>query len=135
MPVIQSGCKRNEYSAFCQMVDSAGHHTADSPAAVYICDRGYTSYNNFIHVMENGPYFLSRCTDKKTEGISGHSLEEGKALDTHVGRVLPRSQSIKKREHPQLAENYRYICRDIPLDSLTDTGHEYHSWLVIRTSR
>lgn len=34
--VIQPGRKRNEYSAFCQMVDSAGR----SGSVIYICDRG-----------------------------------------------------------------------------------------------
>lgn len=131
--VIQPGRKRNEYSAFCQMVDAAGHRTAGSPVAIYICDRGYASYNNFAHVIENGQYFLIRCTDKKTEGILGRSLEGVKALDTHVERILSRSQSMKKREHPELAENYRYICRDVPLDYLTDTRHEYRiSLRVIR---
>lgn len=131
--VIQPGRKRNEYSAFCQMVDAAGPRTAGSPVIVYICDRGYASYNNFAHVMENGQYFLIRCTDKKTEGILGHSLEGVLAMDTHVERILSRSQSKKKQEHPELAENYRHICRDVPLDYLADARHEYHiSLRVIR---
>lgn len=55
--VIQPGRKRNEYSAFCQMVAAVGPRTAGSPASVYICDRGYASYNNFAHVIEES-YFL-----------------------------------------------------------------------------
>lgn len=123
--VIQPGRKRNEYAAFCQMVDAAGPRTADSPAAVYICDRGYASYNNFAHVIENGQYFLIRCTDKKTEGILGYSLEGMREIDVHVERILSRSQSKKKREHPELAERYRHVCSDVPMDYLTDARCEY----------
>ena len=75
--VIQPGRKRNEYSAFCQMVDSAGR----GGSVIYICDRGYASYNNFAHVIENGQYFLILCTDKKTEGILGFSLKGIREMD------------------------------------------------------
>ncbi len=120
--VIQPGRKRNEYSAFCQMVDAAG---SGGPAAVYIGDRGYASYNNFAHVIENRQYFLIRCTDKKTEGILGRSLQDVKEMDLHVERILTRSQSKKKRKHPELAESYRHICSRVPMDYLTDDRHEY----------
>lgn len=131
--VIQPARKRNEYSAFCQMVDTAGPRTACNPASVYIADRGYASYNNFAHVIENRQYFLIRCTDKKTGGILGRSLEGVQSLDLHVERILSRSQSKKKRQHPELAESYRYICKDVPMDFLTDARREYHITLrVIR---
>lgn len=120
--VIQPARKRNEYSAFCQMVDNAG---SNGPVSVYLCDRGYASYNNFAHVIENGQYFLIRCTDKKTEGILGRSLEGIKETDIHVERILTCSQSKKKREHPELAEQYRHVCSDVPMDYLTDIQHEY----------
>jgi len=119
---IQPGRKRNEYSAFCQMVDAAGN---GGPAAIYIGDRGYASYNNFAHVIENGQYFLIRCTDKKTGGILGRSLEGVKEMDLHVGRILTRSQSKKKRSHPELADSYRHICKKVPMDCLTDDRREY----------
>lgn len=122
--VIQPGRKRNEYRAFCQMVDAAGA-AGDGPASIYLGDRGYASYNNFAHVIENGQYFLIRCTDKKAEKILGRSLEGVQALDTHVERILSRSQSKKKRRHPELAESYRHICAKVPMDYLTDTRPEY----------
>ena len=91
--VIQPGRKRNEYSAFCEMVDSAD---SAGPASIYICDRGYASYNNFAHVIEKGQFFLIRCTDKKTESILGYSLDNVKEIDCHVERILTRSQAKKK---------------------------------------
>ena len=119
--VIQPGRKRNEYSAFCQMADSAG----GSLMTVYMGDRGYASYNNFAHVIENGQFFLIRCTDKKTEGILGRSLEGMREMDIHTECILSRSQSKKQRAHPEFPERYRHICRDVPLDYLTDDRREY----------
>lgn len=128
--VIQPGRKHNEYSAFCQMVDAA---ESGGPAAIYICDRGYASYNNFAHVIENGQYFLIRCTDKKTGAILGRSLENVKEADIHVERILSRSQSKKKRKHPELGDSYRYICSNVPMDYITDERPEYEiSLRVVR---
>lgn len=115
--VIQPGRKRNEYSAFCQMVDAADYGSL----VIYLCDRGYASYNNFAHVIENGQYFLIRRTDKKTKGILGFSLEGIKEMDFHADRILTRSQSKKKRAHPQLAENYRHYAVQFP-------------WIILRTT-
>ena len=87
---------------------------------IYLCDRGYASYNNFAHVIESGQFFLIRCTDAKTERILGFPLDGVKALDYHVERILSRSQSKKKRLHPELAEQYRHICQSVPMDYLTE---------------
>lgn len=119
--LIQPARKRNEYSAFCQMVDLA---QPDS-SYIYICDRGYASYNDFAHVIEHGQFFLIRCTDSKTEKLLGFSLDGIKELDYHVDRILSRSQSKKKRLHPELAQQYRYICPDVPMDYITDEHPEY----------
>lgn len=127
--VVQPGRKRNEYSAFCQMVDHCDMHTP----VIYLCDRGYASYNNFAHVIENGQFFLIRCTDAKTEKILGFPLDNITTLDYHVQRILSRSQSKKKRLHPELAEQYRHVCRDVPMDYLTEKQTEYEiSLRVIR---
>lgn len=127
--LIQPARKRNEYSAFCQMVD---RNRTDTPV-IYLCDRGYASYNNFAHVIENGQLFLIRCTDAKTENILGFPLERVKELDYHVDRILSRSQSKKKRLHPELADQYRYVCKDVPMDYLTEEQTEYQ--LTLRVIR
>ncbi|SHK37478.1 transposase [Hespellia stercorisuis] len=92
--VIQSGRKHNEYSAFCEMVDAAD---ATDPATIYICDRGYASFNDFAHVIENDQSFLIRCTDKKTESLLGFSLDGIREIDCHVDRILSGSRSKKNR--------------------------------------
>ena len=117
----QPARKRNEYSAFCQMADRAG---ADTPV-IYLCDRGCASYNVFAHVIENSQFFLIRCTDVKTEKILGFPLDKATELDYHADRILSRPQSKKKRLHSELAGQYRYVCRDVPMDYITEERTEY----------
>ena len=119
--VIQPARRRNEYSAFCQMVDLAGPQDTN----IYICDRGYASYNDFAHVIENGQFFLIRCTDAKTEKLLGFPLDGIKELDFHVDRFLSRSNAKKKRLHPEFPGQYRYVCPDVPMDYITDRRPEY----------
>ncbi|WP_390409527.1 transposase [Blautia hominis] len=119
---VQPGRKRNEYSAFSEMVDAAN---PQDPSTIYLCDRGYASYNSFAHVIENGQFFLIRCTDKKTAGMLGSSLDGVKELDCHVDRILSRSQSKKKRLQPEKADHYRHISKNVPLDYLSQEHPEY----------
>lgn len=120
--VVQPARKRNEYSAFCEMVDRAD---PTDPVSIYLCDRGYASYNNFAHIIEKGQLFVIRCTDKKTEGILGFPLKDVKELDHYVNRILSRSQSKKKRLHPNREADYRHVCTQVPMNYLTDVNPEY----------
>lgn len=125
--LIQPARKRNEYSAFCQMVDRS---ESDTPV-IYLCDRGYASYNAFAHVIENGQFFVMRCTDDKTEKILGFPLDNIRQLDYHVERILSRSQSKKKRLHPEQEEQYRFVCKNVPMDYITQGHPEYRLSLQI----
>lgn len=120
--VVQPARKRNEYAAFCQMVDAAGE---TAQPTVYFADMGYASYNNFAHVIENGQYFLIRCNDKKTAGILGYPLDNVGELDCHVCRILSRSRSKKKMTRPGLADSYRHVCREVAMDYLDNGRTEY----------
>lgn len=120
--VIQPGRKRNEYSAFCEMVDAAGN---DGTPTVYFVDMGYASYNNFAHVIENGQFFLIRCNDKRLQGILGRPIEGLKEMDCHVDRILTRTQSKKKYSRPELMDQYRYTCKAVPMDYLNNDRAEY----------
>ena len=125
--LIQPARKRNEYSAFCQMVDRS---ESDTPV-IYLCDRGYASYNAFAHVIESGQFFVMRCTDDKTEKILGFPLDNIQQLDYHVERILSRSQSKKKRFHPEQEEQYRFVCKNVPMDYITQGHPEYRLSLRI----
>ena len=126
--VIQPGRKRNEYAAFCEMVDSAPR--SGSPT-VYFADMGYASYNNFAHVIENGQFFLIRCNDKRLKGILGHPVDRLREMDCRVERILTRTQAAKKRTRPALAERYRHICRSVPMDYIDEAQAEYDITLRI----
>ena len=125
--LIQPARKRNEYSAFCQMVNRS---ESDTPV-IYLCDRGYASYNAFAHVIESGQFFVMRCTDDKTEKILGFPLDNIQQLDYHVERILSRSQSKKKRFHPEQEEQYRFVCKNVPMDYITQGHPEYRLSLRI----
>lgn len=104
------------------MVDAADNSGAIS---IYLGDRGYASFNSFAHVIENNQYFLIRCTDKKTESLLGYSLEHVKELDCHVDRILSRSESKKLRTRPELTDQYRHVCKEVPMGYLDHNRVEY----------
>lgn len=128
--VIQPARKRNEYSAFCEMTDASD---ADPYSTIYLCDRGYASYNNFAHVIEKKQFFVIRCTDRKTESILGFPLVDMNELDYHVDRILSRSQATRKRLQPGREADYRHISKEVPMDFITAEHPEYSiSLRVIR---
>ena len=120
--VIQPSRKRNEYGAFCELVDAAG---SGGPPTIYFADMGYASYNNFAHVIENGQFFVIRCNDKRLKGILGHPVENLREMDRRVLRILTRTQSIKKRSRPELSDQYRHICQAVPMDYIQGDLGEY----------
>lgn len=120
--VVQPGRKRNEYAAFCQMVDSVGK---DDPPTVFFADMGYASYNDFAHVVENGHFFLIRCNDRRLSGILGLPVYDLGEMECRVDRILTRTQSKKLRSRPELSDQYRHICKAVPMDYLGDERPEY----------
>ena len=119
--LVQPARKRNEYSAFCEMVDRVKN---DYPT-IYIADRGYASYNDFAHVLEKQQYFLIRCTDVKTSRLLGFPLDNIKELDCHVERILCRTKAKKKLKYPERFKDYRYVCQAVPMDFLSEKCNEY----------
>ena len=120
--LVQPGRKKNEYSAFCHMVDAFGN---DGVPTVYFGDRGFASYNNFAHVIENGNFFLIRCNDCRLQCILGHSIENLQEMDGWFDRILTRNQSSKKYSRPELSDNYRYVCPGVPFDYISQDHPEY----------
>ena len=53
--LIQPIHNKDEFRAFCDIVDR--HEILPGTKNVYIGDRGYCSYNNMAHVIENDQYF------------------------------------------------------------------------------
>lgn len=94
--VLQSAHKKDEFLAFCQMVDR--HIPSSDIKTVFIGERGYCSYNNMAHVIEKEQYFVFRSKDITSKGIlSNFAFPDSDTFDITVNVTLTRSQrkSIK----------------------------------------
>lgn len=92
--LIQPVHFKNEFGAFCDIVDR--HIVLEGRKNVYIGDRGYCSYNNMAHVIEQKQCFLFRTKDIHSKGlVANFSFPDEEAFDIDVSVTLVRSQSKK----------------------------------------
>ena len=92
--ILQPVHEKNEFAAFCDIVDR--HGTLPCRKNVYIGDRGYCSYNNMAHVVDQGQYFLFRTKDIQSKGLVGNfEFPETESFDIDVAVTLTRSHSRK----------------------------------------
>ena len=92
--LIQPVRCKNEFGAFCDIVDR--HDVLDGRKNIYIGDRGYCSYNNMAHVMEQGQHFLFRTKDIHSKGLVGNfNFPDAESFDIDVSVILVRSHSKK----------------------------------------
>lgn len=117
---VQPGRLKNEFAALCRLIDRYRY----GGCPIFIADRGFSSYNVFAHALEKGAYFAIRAKDINTKRLLGISCLSGQ-LDQWADVILTRSNSKKKRRHPELASCYRYICKAVPFDFITDSCPEY----------
>lgn len=123
-------CK-NEFGAFCSMVDR--HEILDGKKNVYIGDRGYCSYNNMAHVIEQGQFFLFRTKDIHSKGlVSNFDFPEEESFDIDVRVTLVRSHS-KKVLVP--SDTYiRFVDQAAPFDYITYGSYDTYE-LALRIVR
>ena len=127
--VVQPGRKKNEFRAICDLVDRFPY--AGRP--IFIGDRGFASYNSYAHAIEKGVFFLIRAKDINTlrllslEALPNH-------LDAQVETILSRTQSPKRRKHPELARRYRYISPEVSFDYI-EPGSDGEYALSLRIVR
>lgn len=92
--LIQPVHEKNEFRAFCDIVDR--HEILPNTQNVFIGDRGYCSYNNMAHVINNGQLFLFRTKDIHSKGlIGGFDFPDDESFDVTVKVTLVRSNSKK----------------------------------------
>ena len=121
--LVQPARRRNEYSAFCSMVDSAD--ISENSKIIFFGDRGYASYNNFAHVIEKKQFFLIRCNDKRASGMLGCPVDSLSSLDENISLILTRSKAVNKYSRPEMFSSYRYVFQNAPMDFLDDVRTEY----------
>lgn len=113
--VVQPVKKKNEYRALCTLVDR--HQPVSGSIPILIADRGFYSMNVFAHAIEHGFRFMIRATDIKTQRLLAQDLPEGQnTFDLQIHRILTRSNSKKKRLHPELSDQYKLIYKNAAFD-------------------
>lgn len=114
--LIQSVHCKDEFSAFCEMVDR--HQLLNGTKDVFIGDRGYCSYNNMAHVLEKGQYFLFRTKDIHSKGLVGNfTFPDENSFDIRVNVTLVRSH--KKKIIIKDGFYRRYVDANATFDYLT----------------
>lgn len=103
--LLQPVHNKNEFGAFCDMVDR--HEILEGSKNVYIGDRGYFSYNNMAHVIEQDQFFLFRTKDIHSKGLVGNfDFPEDESFDINVKVTLVRSHSRKVRVNPDTYKRF-----------------------------
>jgi len=130
--VIQPSKKKNEYSAFCSLIDGC---RTDQGIPLFIADRGFPSYNMFAHAKEKGVSFLVRAKDLYVERLLGSSLSDlDNEFDITVDRIVTRSTTVKDRTCPENPQQYRFVDKKTAFDYMAPgSSDEYH--LRIRVVR
>lgn len=124
--IVQPGRRKNEFAALCQLMDRYPY----GGCPILVADRGFSSYNVFAHALEKGFYFAIRAKDLNTKRLlAAAALPE--RIDQWTDVILTRSNARKKRYHPELAAMYRYICKAVPFDFITDNQPEYYMRLRV----
>ncbi len=124
--VIQPGKLKNEFAALCQLM----HRYPYGGFPIFVADRGFASYNVFAHALENGRFFAIRAKDINLKRLlAADSLPE--RMDRWADVILTRSNARKKRLRPELEHLYRYICKAVLFDFITDKCPEYHMRLRV----
>lgn len=110
---IQGEAKKDEFRAFCDMVDRYPGSLA--PRTIFIADRGFSSYNVFAHIMQKGAYFLIRTKDTTSNGIASRlGLPTSGEFDRTVHITLVRRQTNYFKSLP----GARLIQKQVPFDFL-----------------
>lgn len=129
--IVQDGKCINEHKAFVTMVDRDG----STVPTIYIADRGYESYNNMAHVIENRQKFLIRARDLGKHGIaSGIILPSKDEFDTTISLESTRQQTKQVKD-----SNLKFIAHTSQFDYLPATSRRsvamqpyYLSFRIVR---
>ena len=108
---IQPRRKYNEHAAFTAMVD----RYKGTDKTIFIADRGFESYNNFAHVIENGYNFLIRVKDLGSKGIMDNFDPTEPEFDTDIEYLITRLQTKEIKRNPN---KYKFLPQNSKFDYL-----------------
>lgn len=117
--VLQPRPKFNEGKALCDMVEHP--HFAEQ-SALYICDRGYFSWNVAAHVIHAKQYFLIRAKGIHASNSTFKNLDLPFESDFDVWRTvkLVRGKRKKYKNDPQ----YRFLNKKSAFDFIDPNDRE-----------
>ena len=127
--LLQPVRQKDEFSAFCTMADRQNSNSEIK--YVYICDRGYCSFNCMAHVIQSGQYFLFRAKDITSKGMTQsmiHPMDD--SFDVKQELTLVRYHDKKWKDNP----NIRFLDPNAHFDYISEgTKDEYSlSFRLIR---
>ena len=131
--LIQPVHCKNEFGAFCDIVDR--HPILAGRKNVYIGDRGYCSYNNMAHVMEQEQYFLFRTKDIHSKGLVGKfTFPDEESFDIDVKVTLVRSHSKKVLSDIHANDYIRFIDQNSAFDYIEYGSYDTYelSFRIVR---
>ena len=113
--IVQPRLEKNEIQALSQMVNRS---SLDGPSII-LGDRGFESYNAFVHLEKIGIKYATRVKDVESTGIlSGLSLPDGE-FDIDVKKILTRKQTKEVKKSPEI---YKVLWSHTVFDHFDDDG-------------
>lgn len=115
--IIQSEPNKNEIQAFENLVDRY-----NGRKAIFIADRGYGSYNSFVHVMNSGNKYLIRVKDiDSTSSLArGLHIDMDGEFDIDIHRIFTTKQTNQVKSNPQLyktmmkSNHFEFLSKECP---------------------
>ena len=130
--VIQPARLKNEHAAICRMTQQL----AGSRKRILLADRGFGSYNFYLHAQKSGIRFLVRINEMKAKGILGKGtfkkLEA--SSDITVTRHLVRHHRRSTYLHRDDPDDYRFIGPATQFDFL-EPGKDGEIPVTVRVVR
>ena len=118
--IIQNGTEKNEHAALCEPVQRS---SLPLEKTVLAADRGFASFNFFLHAEQVGCHYVVRANDAYVRNLLG-SASLPDALDTHIKLYLTRSRATGFRKHPEHPELYRVISSRTTFDFIEAGAQE-----------
>jgi len=125
--IVQPRKKENEKRALCDMVDRSDIEGK----VIVVGDRGFESYNNFVHIENKGWNYLIRVKDINSKGIvAALPFPEDDEFDVQFERILTRKHTKEIKANPDI---YRFIPSTTTFDYLDEETTFYPiSFRVVR---
>jgi hypothetical protein len=99
--LVQGKQKSEERQSFNEMVS----HSRFSRNVIYICDRGYEGWNQFVHVMKMGQSFVIRAKDLESNGVLASladRLPKEPTFDTVITTTLTKRHTKNTLGNPDI---------------------------------